>query len=202
MNETKTPVLNDIQQDFLSKLRASTDIMHKKLESSRLSINLLKKDVSLAEYGTYLSHMHNVIAFCEEQVFPVIANIFPDIEQRRKLPLIAQDIEVLQQLTTIPQADIYGASIDPANIPFAVGYMYVIEGSTLGGRILLNHIKTALGLDEKNGASFFAGYNADTGRLWKAFLDIFSRYSAEDDHAEEVIAGARYAFSSIENYFA
>jgi heme oxygenase len=80
--------------------------------------------------------------------------------------------------------------------------MYVIEGSTLGGRIILKHIHTALGLDENKGASFFAGYGAETGIRWKKIMNIMSGYAVANKCEDEVIAGACHAFESIDKYFA
>lgn len=192
------------QQAFLNDLRNATAAQHKRLEASRLSQNLMSPDVSIEEYTAYLAHMKNVIAWCEENIFPVTADLFDDIESRRKLPLIERDLTLLQSGTKGAGVNVPGAYDHTAitHLPAALGYMYVIEGSTLGGRMILNHIKATLGIDEQNGASFFAGYEAETGKLWKRFLDIFSRYTVENDVQNGVIASAADAFKSIENYFA
>ncbi len=195
--------MNDEQRIFLTRLKDATATQHKKLESTRLSVNLMKHGVSLENYADYLVHMRNVIAWCEHNIFPTTTPLFKDIARRRKLPLIEADLAILRaaSVTGSMPRKTYHAKADDS-LPAALGHMYVIVGSTLGGRMILNHLEAALGLDAENGAAFFAGYQADTGTLWKDFLKIFSRYAVENNCEDEVIAGAENAFAGIENYFA
>jgi heme oxygenase len=51
----------------------------------------------------------------------------------------------------------------------AFGCLYVMEGSTLGGKIIYNILKKQLGLSDSAGASFFYGYGPATGEKWKTF---------------------------------
>jgi heme oxygenase len=199
------PALKDEScQLFLQQLRIETQPMHTKLEASRLSVNLMKAEVSLADYTDYLMRMKDVIAYHEAFTYPVVEHLFDDISVRYKLQLINSDIEVLHQqgavLTTGREYRI--DSLLPLNVPRALGYMYVVEGSTLGGRIILKHIKTALGFDEQKGARFFAGYGNETGKRWNEFLTIFANYAVVNSCGEEIIAGATDAFSSIQIHFA
>lgn len=187
------------QEHFLIELRKETEENHRKLEAAPLSKLLLSEEVSTEDYTRYLHYMREVITYHEQNVIPLIAQYFPDMAQRSKLNAIEEDLRTLPASNQIGET--YHPSTTWATVPFAMGYMYVMEGSTLGGRILLKHIKEKLGFDEHNGARFFSGYGDVTGRYWKTFLDIFSRYAIKGNHAQEVIEGAKAAFSSIENYF-
>jgi heme oxygenase len=55
-----------------------------------------------------------------------------------------------------------------ANLNFAVGCLYVLEGATLGGQFISRHLAT-LGIGPANGGLFFHGYGAKTGEMWKSF---------------------------------
>ena len=83
----------------------------------------------------------------------------------------------------------------------ALGCMYVIEGATLGGKIILKHIADRLELDEHSGAAFFHGFGTTTGSQWKAFLEIFSGYIVSNGAQEAAIHAASCLFSSIDDYF-
>ena len=48
------------------------------------------------------------------------------------------------------------------------GCLYVIEGATLGGQIIIKNLNFNLGLTAAAGASFCDGYGAQTGSRWKA----------------------------------
>ncbi len=203
MEDVKTQAPPTAEQQFLSELRAATGDRHKALEATPLSTKLVSKGVTEGDYANYLLHMQGVIAFCEERVFPVTEYLFSDMEERSKLSAIEADIEVLDGKAKLPAAvPPYTPSMPQGDVAFALGYMYVIEGSTLGGRMLLNHVKSVLGFDEHKGARFFAGYGADTGQLWKEFLRVLSGYAVTNNCTGRIVAGARAAFTDIEHHFA
>jgi heme oxygenase len=84
--------------------------------------------------------------------------------------------------------------------PFALGFMYVMEGSKLGGKVIYKHINRTLGYTPDSGARFIADYGNDTFVFWKAFLSHLSNYVMENDCEEEAIQGAEFAFSSIYDF--
>lgn len=182
-------------------MRQRTAAQHKQLEATNISADLLRADVSVQMYMTYLAHMRGVMAFAERYVYPMLAHLFSDMEKRSKLPAIDSDLQVLCKTVPMPYVSPVAVSAPPATIAGALGYMYVIEGSTLGGRVLLKHIKSTLGFDEESGARFFSGYGADTGSMWKHFLHILAGYVVATGREEEVIAGANQAFKTIEEHF-
>jgi hypothetical protein len=72
-----------------------------------------------------------------------------------------------------------GAANDPpmhgADIGFdtparRLGALYVVEGSTLGGRHLARNLDPLLGSTESAGRRFFLGRGADTNAAWIGFL--------------------------------
>jgi heme oxygenase len=69
------------------------------------------------------------------------------------------------------------------------GALYVIEGSTLGGRHLARHLDSLLGVDGSAGRRFFLGRGPDTNAAWNAFLaQMSSAQSATADRGEIVDA--------------
>lgn len=185
--------------DFVTILRKATATLHAQLETTPLSKALLSDDVSLEDYTNYLKKMWDVIAFCEQVVFPRIEHIIPDINERIKLPLIERDLDQLN--SDQYSSNTYHPFNNTVTTDFALGYMYVIEGSTLGGRVILKHLHAKLGISENNSGSFFAGYGALTGSAWKSFLQSLQLYVGNTTGGDEVIEGAKHAFSSIYDYF-
>lgn len=185
-------------ETFLATLRAATAPMHAALEAAPLSAALLHDHVTAADYATYLYYMRDVIFFCEQHVFPIIETVLTGLPRRRKLHLIEAD------LAHIPAPVHSTNSYHPfstASVAFALGYMYVIEGSTLGGRVLLKHLAPKLAVDEKAGAAFFAGYGKETAAEWKAFLQQFGMYITAHNSERDAITGAQLAFTSIARHF-
>lgn len=197
-----TSVSTPAQQaaDFLTELRIATGPMHRQLETTPLSVALMSPGITQAEYANYLFRMRDVIAWCEATVFPLVKNAISDIDNRRKLPAIEADIEVTGPATIGSKSyEPVDGTMDEA---FALGYMYVIEGSTLGGRVILKHLAgSGLNITEDRGGSFFAGYREGTSAQWKKFLDEFTSYTIGNEVAARVTAGAQHAFTSIYDHF-
>jgi len=202
MQQTIDPTQTESPGDkFLKQLRAATGPMHTALEANPVSASLMSPEITSAIYMRYLSLMSEVISFSEKVVFPALMDIIPDLDQRHKLPQIHADLHALNFIGGADMKLFY--PVDKSfSVPFALGYMYVIEGSTLGGRVILKHIQSKLGIEEQKGGSFFSGYGADTGVRWKGFLSALTKYAESTGTGDEIIKGAQHAFAAIDHYFA
>lgn len=189
-----------ITATFLENLRSVTAQSHTNLEALPISASIMNPEVTNAEYALYLNLMHDVVKDAEENIFPTISEIVTDLNDRNKTHLLEQD---LKTLGIVKDRDIKPLS-ESLSVPskgFAMGIFYVIEGSSLGGRVILKNINTALGHDIENGAAYFGGYGVQTGSYWKNFLSMLTQYEAENNNADEIIAGADYAFNAISRHF-
>lgn len=187
-------------ENILSKLRTHTSTLHSALEQTPLSAALLDEQVSQENYIAYLQKMREIVAFYENNVFPSLSNTLPDVNKREKLRLIDKDLAYL----SVPSADIMSFESSVSQNPstaYALGCMYVMEGSTLGGKVILKHISETLGIVADQGGSYFAGYGDKTGYYWKTFLHILQEYSTKHNTDDEIITGAKDTFTSIKYYF-
>jgi len=193
--------MNNIENSltFLDQLRANTANSHKNLESLAVSVSITSPNVTTEAYARYLQLMHDVIGDTEENIFPLLQNIFPDLEERRKLQWINADLAFLNHVRTTATFP-FSKSSKTFSVPFAVGILYVVEGSSLGGRFILKNLQSALGYEE-NGVSYFNGYGNKTGSSWKNFLNILTEYEEENGNSDEIIAGADFAFQAIHKHF-
>ncbi|WP_353717451.1 hypothetical protein [Dyadobacter sp. 676] len=57
-----------------------------------------------------------------------------------------------------------------------------------------------MGLTPQNGASYFWGYGARTGDLWKTFISFLTQFAREPEEREEVIASAKKTFTIIDRW--
>jgi heme oxygenase len=92
--------------------------------------------------------------------------------ERARVPMLRAD---LMALGHVPHT-LAALPLCPALPPLdsraaALGCLYVLEGSTLGGRIVLKQLRSSLGLTPASGAAFYAGHGARTGTLWRAFVE-------------------------------
>lgn len=185
---------------FLDKLRSATTQSHTALEALPVSVSIMSPNVTNAEYSLYLSLMLDVVKDAEENIFPVAHAAIPGLDVHPKAQFIKADLSALgytkqqfyKPLTSKTK------EISPA---FALGVLYVIEGSSLGGRVILKNINTVLGHDAENGGSYFTGYGGQTGSHWKAFLGSLTEYESQHNAETEIIAGANFAFDAISAHF-
>jgi len=184
---------------FLDQLRANTADSHKNLESLPVSASVTSPTVTAPAYAHYLKLMRDVIQDTEKNIFPLLQNIFPDLGERRKLQWIDADLAFLNNPQTESRLP-FSENVKTFSAPFAVGILYVVEGSSLGGRFILKNLQSALGYEE-NGVSYFNGYGNKTGSSWKNFLSILTEYEEKNNNGDEIIAGADFAFQAIHRHF-
>lgn len=185
---------------FLEKLREVTAPSHQALENLEISRKIISPEVTKSDYAEYLMYMHDVVEDIEKNIFPVLAPYIPDINSRKRIHLIENDLQNMgvEYKTGIKPVTAEGFR---NNTAFAFGAMYVVEGSTLGGRFIYKNINTILQYNENTGASYFAGYGNTTGSHWKQFLEAFTTYAADNTNAvSEMIAGATHTFNAIKKY--
>jgi heme oxygenase len=77
----------------------------------------------------------------------------------------------------------------------ALGALYVLEGSTLGGQLIKRMLlQTSAGLKEEQ-LHFFSGYREETGRRWQAFQQLINQFSGEQKIIAEVARSTFHFFS-------
>lgn len=125
---------------------------------------------------------------------PALDALLPDLAGRRRLPQIEQDIIDLGG--TVPElgtAPLFGREAD---VPTALGWLYVAEGSNLGAAFLLK-AAAALGLSEAFGARHLAGHPEGRGLHWRTFTAALDAVTLTDAEEERVMAGAEAAFRRV-----
>ena len=151
----------------MARLRALTAVEHERLER-RFDLDARLR--SPASYVLLLERMLGFYRPLEERIAPFAAPIaglgFAD---RRKAQRLVDDLEAvgaprsagpLPEATRLPSV----TSADQA-----LGVLYVLEGSTLGGALIAQQARLRLGVTPAIGASFFASYGPSVGSRWRAF---------------------------------
>jgi len=183
-------------ETFLNNLRHQTSESHKSLEAIPISKLLVNPNISLHAYSLYLSLMHDVVSDFEKHIYPIVETAVPDISERKKADSILNDLKFIGEEKKKGHSFFKNSDLN-FTVPFAMGMLYVLEGSTLGGRFILKNIQENLGLDEENGISYFAGYGNKTGSYWKKFLNDLTDFETLNNTEKEIISGADYAFRII-----
>lgn len=184
--------------DFLDQLKKQTADAHKNLEKLSVSASILSPHLQIEDYCHYLALMYDVHKSTQDYIFPLLSGIFPDLEERKKTHWIENDLVFLDYKITKSNSVFRNHDI---SIPFAIGILYVVEGSSLGGRFILKNVETIPVLSNQSGISYFTGYGNKTGSYWKQFLSALTDYQQQYNCEDEIIEGAVYAFDRIHNHF-
>lgn len=173
-------------------LKKNTSAAHARAEAL-----LLPKLSSVETYDDYAcilnmfyGYFHPVESLVARQI---TATIIPDIQQRRNAQFIIEDLKSLGcSRDLIPLCDEL-PSID--SVASALGAMYVLEGSTLGGRMISNMLmKHDTLVFIHSNLHFFNGYKEETGGKWTSFLLVVDQYEGE---ADQVIESANETFDCL-----
>jgi heme oxygenase len=178
------------------KLKEETKHNHQVLEKALVS--QLKAIRSPQEYAGLLKLFYGYFGGLETLINEAIDNsVLTDSGQRRKTRAIANDILALGN--DVP-AKATGDDLPTIkNHLEALGALYVIEGSTLGGKIISKMMQQQLSLDK--GLSFFLGYGDKTEQMWDAFKQALNNQAQNPEQEAVVIAAANQTFLKFGEWF-
>jgi len=160
-------------------LKQETSAQHQASES--LLMPTLNNIATRAQYAALLHTFYGFFHPLEQLVTQqVSSDILPDIAERRNAGLILQDLRALGFSTdALPQSDALPAISSTAE---ALGALYVMEGSTLGGRLISRMLLKKEGLQlTGDHLHFFNGYGEETGSKWKTFINLLNRQTRDTD---------------------
>jgi heme oxygenase len=73
----------------------------------------------------------------------------------------------------------------------ALGALYVLEGSIMGGSIIVQMLQKG-GVNQ--GVSFFSGYGEATGMMWGNFIAVLNQNATNEKQEAEAIRAANDTF--------
>lgn len=183
---------------FIQNLRALTADCHKQLETNNLSLALLSDHVDENIYHNYLIRLYGFVKGFELFIYPLLPLHFKNVSERKKAQFIEEDLGnygVAYNKNTSPSESFFRETYP--DIYSAAGALYVLEGSTLGGQIILKHLQKNLSSGFVNSA-YFSAYKQKTGSMWKEFLQQLTALPPSALEEKQIIAGAIITFKIID----
>jgi len=174
---------------LLASLKEETTQLHQRIENG---LDLFRNDFTLEDYRSLLVRFYGYYSPWEQRAVATAPRV---VAPRIKCGNLARDLEFLgmprKQILSIEPCD-YLPPLDTA--ARVLGSMYVLEGATLGGRILLRQMRSRFGLNEA-GCAFFSGYGEQTGAMWKQFGGIVE--SSPPHWRPEIVSTAVATFETL-----
>lgn len=183
---------------FIQNLRFSTADCHKQLELNSLSQGLLSNNVNETIYCNYLIQLYSFVNGFEQYIYPELSQHFLNLPLRKKALFIEEDLKALgiafDKISLLEEGFFRNTYPD---VYLASGALYVLEGSTLGGQIIVKHLQKTMPSGEVN-AAYFSGYQQKTGSMWKEFLQQLTAFPQSTQQEEQIITGAITTFKIID----
>lgn len=184
-------------QTLLARLKAETRLQHLQLERD---LAILGDGVTRATHQRILRRFYGFYRPWEERAVPVLERGHPGLTAgRSKLALLRRDlaglgdsseeVEALPCCPGLPALD---------TLPRALGSMYVLEGSTLGGQMVTRHLARTLGVAPGSGAAFYHSYGAEVGVMWRRFGEALGAHEGEAD--DRMVESARDTFRCLHGW--
>jgi len=181
--------------DVLRRLRTETAVEHQAVEDTLdlLSPGLTRDrlaDVLTRMHGFWLAAEASLDAWAQARPADAARVEWP---RRRRAALFAADLAALGATGPTPQP----ALPDVEGTDAALGRMYVLEGSSLGGVFIDRHLATLPQLAGVGRLSAFSPYGEQTGAMWHAFRTVTRARIAGGGDADRLVAAARETFGAL-----
>lgn len=179
-------------------LKIETQDLHKDVEECYYPKQLFSGNITQEEYGRYLKIFH-CLHLAIEQEFTKFNNQwekynFP-YQNYYRLDLIQKDLENLGTNPNSYKLENFSIS----SFPKAIGFLYVLTGSTMGGMLLSSKVEQSDNLHHlKSINNYFLGFKENTHQMWGDFMSFLNLYVVQNpNNQNEIIDGAKSCFKLI-----
>ena len=184
----------------LAALRQCTQVSHKAVE--RLT-PFFKPDFDRLAYVRWLDLMHGFYRRVDGAVERSSFSVDTGWRYQARCNLISRDLATLAvrppqepQASTGLLADLRGVS----QTGEIAGMLYVVEGSALGGKVLLKVLERSAGVTSASGASFFSPHGETPEIPWAEYVQLMASLSTNLEIEQDIVRGAVTTFTALENW--
>ncbi len=183
----------EVLADRVARLRQETHAAHERLDGRIMASEPFRDRSRFGRFVAMQYYFHRDLepVYASEAIRPIL----PDLQQRRRLGLIEQDLRDLE-IAVPPGPMVKTEFAAPLDIPAALGWLYVSEGSNLGAAILSREA-VKLGLSDAFGARHLAAHPEGRGLNWKRFTAALDALELSEEEDRRVVEGANAAFGRV-----
>ncbi len=199
--------MSDPTNTIMSRLREETRELHSHAESRPLQQQIARGDVDRDRFAAYLGQLYLVHQKLESALQnaasgnPAIGKLAT--VDRMRVPDLESDLRFYRldpnDLEPGAAAIEFHDAIDRMNAedPVALlGSLYVLEGSTNGGKFLARVLRREWNLDEE-GLSYFDPYGNEQPQRWAAFKSDMEDMGFDTDQQNAIVDAAHLTFKAI-----
>jgi heme oxygenase len=182
--------------DIVQRLRTETALAHQRIENAMDLSGMPGQPRRVAALLERFFGFHLVFEPA------VVRQLGPEaMDGRSKLPLLVADLAAFGRdpsvLASLPRCGAIGRVLDGPSA--AMGALYVVEGSTLGGKLIAKALRgTGPAIPS---VSYFDPYGRDLRRNWDLFRLQLLQF-ARSDNQEAIIEAANATFAILQHWLA
>ena len=154
-------------QMLLARLRAATHDAHEALHVHPALMTLTTDALDRAYYVNALKKFYGFHAPLERAL---AVGVTPGFEHLIE-PMATGSLERDLRFWKVAPSTVATMPREAGGVEDRIAYLYLREGSTLGGQQIARNVRQAFGLDH-DGVAFFTGRGRDTGPAWKQFCAL------------------------------
>lgn len=179
-----------------ARLKLLTRETHEVLDNSIMAAASFQTVDGYADFAAiqYLFH-RDIDALYDNQA---LLAVLPGLADRRRSPLIAADLTDLGKALPDADGDAEFTEEKAVDMPTALGWLYVAEGSNMGAALLRKEA-AKLGLSDNFGARHLAPAPEGPAAHWRQFTVSLDAIDLTPDEDERVVAGAQAAFHRVQS---
>ncbi len=199
--------MNESKLSIMQRLREETSDLHTHAESRPLQREIANGTVDRSIFVAYLAQLYAVHDALESALrdiegrHPAISALATP--ERMRVPDLERDLGFYgfarEQFEIGAAAERFVSLVEQIrdSEPVALlGALYVLEGSTNGGRFLAQVLRKRWGLDG-GGVAYFDPYGDRQGHVWAAFKREMDEASFDARHEDAIVEMARRTFEAI-----
>jgi len=185
-----------------AQLRTQTAPLHREVE---IKLGLPGAIGNRDEYLVWLARFFGLYEPLENSLadFCYWNDLGLELRARNHCTCLVADLEALgANPDDLPRAD-RGVLPELPSFAHALGALYVLEGATLGGRVILRDLDARMGTTISGATRFFGGRGDAVPLMWMAFRSAVDGFGQERPELRaDVVSGAELTFASIKVWFA
>lgn len=190
-----TTATNALSNPLSKQLKSLTQQTHDRLDKSIMSaasfatIELYGRFVQIQ----YLFH-RDIDALYDDARLQAL---LPGLAERRRSRLITADLGDLGLALPEDSAPLAFAPGTTTDLPTALGWLYVAEGSNMGAALLRKEA-AKLGLSDDHGARHLAPASEGPAAHWRSFTAALDAVDLTTEEEARAVAGAEAAFARVQ----
>ncbi len=180
---------------IMQKLKELTRPYHDQVENKAFADKIMDGSLSYAQYqeliyGNFL--FHSVVETALLNGLPSHIQRQLQLSERLKKDILEKELTQMG-MPTVDTSQLPKLVLD--SMYEALGALYVMEGSTLGGAMIKKKLLKNAEIAQKAPLLFYGCYGEDTGKYWKAFMGVMHAISYTPQQEEEVVEAAIRSFN-------